>query len=81
MEVCICYTAQNIQLFIKDFFEPAGLLTFNEEINNGKLHFLRSVKNGTGLKCAVSERLLDFKVLALCLYLTHLKIHVLKNEN
>ena len=37
---------------IKDFFskcDPVDLVTFTEEILNGKLHFLSSVKNGFDL--------------------------------
>ena len=34
-----CYTAQKMKFSIKD------LVTFNEEILNGKLHFLCNVKN------------------------------------
>ena len=33
-------TAQKIKFSIKDFVETADLVTFTEEILNGKLHFL-----------------------------------------
>ena len=41
----ISYTAQKMKFSIKDFFSkcdqiPADLVTFTEEILNGKLHFL-----------------------------------------
>ena len=48
------YTAQKMKFFIKDFFSKCdqirsflrtALVTFTEEILNGKLHFLCSVKS------------------------------------
>ena len=38
---------KKIKFFIKDFFSKFLQLTSTEEILNGKLHFLYSVKSGT----------------------------------
>ena len=40
----LCHTAKKMKFSIKDFFSKCDLVTFTEEILNGKLHFLCSVR-------------------------------------
>ena len=41
----VIYTAQKMKFSVKDFFSKCDLVTFTEEILNGKLHFLCSFTN------------------------------------
>ena len=42
ISIILKFTAQKIKFFIEEFQFPADLVTFTEEILNGKLHFLYS---------------------------------------
>ena len=56
LTMAINFTAQKMRFSIKHFLSKCDLVTFNEEIPNGKLHFLCSalflVKNVIKLYCA-----------------------------